>query len=104
MGLHPFLWPVVLFDVDCPALADALVSSHGQAERIYGALHEVGQVHVFDNGLEEQLLLALAQLIMARFIGHAEPLVLMDKIVVFIQLRAVNEQGVGIGVCIHVVR
>ena len=70
---------------------DALIGGDDDAQAVDRALHVLGKVEVLADRLEQERLLPVAKLLMARFVSHVDPLVLVDEVVGLVDLARMAE-------------
>src|SRR5690606_1093569 len=63
-------------ELDDPHFVDALFSGENDAEAVDRRVHRLAEVQVLGDRLEEEGLLAIAQFLVVRLVGHGEDLVL----------------------------
>src|SRR4030095_16047409 len=73
--------------IDCPAFAHAAIGRQHDLERIHAIRHVLRQIDVLADGLQHIGLLAVAQRLVARLVGHRDLAVGPHILAVAVQLR-----------------
>ncbi len=90
---------VQVYDLSCP---NAFVGGEDDAEAVDGVGHEGGEVGVVVDRVEEETLLAFAELLVVGLVGHVDPLVGLGEVVVGVDVGVVDFEGVGFGVLVDI--